>query len=65
VKIQTNSDNAIAADASLTHSVKDEVSRLLGRFAIRLLHHYAAERPQVHYIARPTASSANECANWV
>jgi ribosome-associated translation inhibitor RaiA len=33
MKIQVNSDNTVAVDASLTRSVKTEVMRFLGRFA--------------------------------
>jgi ribosome-associated translation inhibitor RaiA len=36
MKIQVNSDNAIAVDAALTHFVEGEVSRVLSRFAMRL-----------------------------
>lgn len=36
MKIQVNSDNTIAVDASLTRFVEGEVSRILGRFAVRL-----------------------------
>ena len=36
MKIQVNSDKTIAVDASLTRFVEGEVSRVLGRFAIRL-----------------------------
>jgi ribosome-associated translation inhibitor RaiA len=36
MKIQVNSDKTIAVDASLTRFVEGEVSRILGRFAIRL-----------------------------
>jgi hypothetical protein len=36
LKIQVNSDKTIAVDARLTRFVEGEVSRVLGRFAIRL-----------------------------
>jgi len=36
MKIQVNSDHTIAVDASLTRFVEAEVSRLLGRFAVKL-----------------------------
>ncbi len=36
MKIQVNSDNTIAVDASLTRFVEDEVGRVLGRFETRL-----------------------------
>ncbi len=36
MKIQVNSDSSIAVNARLMQFVKSEVSRLLGRFAIRL-----------------------------
>lgn len=36
MKIQVNSDNTVDVDASLTRVVEGEVSRVLGRFALRL-----------------------------
>jgi hypothetical protein len=58
MKIQVNSDKTIAVDTTLMRLVEAEVSRILGRFAIRLT------RVEIHLSDigdRKTGHAANRC----